>query len=222
MKQFNNTKLIGWMIGVLLFSVGVAQAQTNTLTFDNGACGTVATCSRGTSSPGAFIQIDGNHFFFYENTNVGGQALTHMIVRDQGDASGGAFQQESYTRGNGFFLETNQSSIGQVTFRQFINTTGHVADVKMDALNLIVRGSGNNDAPATQLSVRQDITDPLYGLVLNRIVMTPRNPTAPASTDFAVNTDFITRIDQTMTGSSGFSSTVGFDVGQEVTPRQTY
>jgi hypothetical protein len=220
----HSIKAMGWMVAFLLLSAGFAEAQSNTLTFDNGACGSIASCSKGTPAPNQFpfnqLQIDGAHFWFYERTTIGGQDLTHMIIRDKGDVSGGAFQMEQFTRGNGFFQETNLSSIGQVTFRQFINVAGHVSDVTMDALNLIARPAGTTIA--NQLSVMQNITDPLFGLITNRIVLTPRNLTAPASTDFGANTDFVTHVDQTMTGANGFTSTTNFDVGQPITPKQTF
>jgi hypothetical protein len=219
--RYNNLKAIGWMVLVLLLSVGLAQAQTNTLTFDNGACGTVASCSKGAPIPATgLVQIDGPRFFFYQRTNINGQEHTHFIIRDRADASGGFFQQESFTRGNGFFVESNQSSIGAVTFRQFLNVPGNIQDVTMDALNIMARGPGI--MVANQLSVMQNITDPLFGLVINQITMTPRNNTTPASTDFAVNTDFVTHVDQTVTGVNGFNATVNFDVGQQITPRQTF
>jgi hypothetical protein len=219
--KYNNLKVTGWMIAVLLLSVGFAHAQTNTLTFDNGGCGTQAACSKGTPIPNtSLVQIDGPRFLFYERTMLNGTEHTHMIIRDRGDASGGFFQQESFTKGNGFFVETNQSSIGAVTFRQFLNVPGNVQDITMDNLSLMARGPGI--MVANQLSVMQNITDPLHGLVINRITMTPRNNTAPVSTDFGVFPDLLIHVDQTMTGVNGFNATVNFDVGQQITPRQTF
>ena len=219
MRQY--TRVIGWMVAVLLLSVGFVEAQTNTLSFDNGACSTLSNCSKGTPLVGTnFVQIDGAHFFFYENTTIGGQALTHLIIRDKGDVSGGpgTWQMESFTKGNGFFAETNKSSIGEVTFRQFTNVPGHIADVSMDALNLMVR----DGSTSTQLRVMQDITDTAFGLTRNRITLTPRDPLAPPITDFGVYPNYLIHVDQTTTGPNGFNSTVGFDVGQQITPNQTF
>lgn len=222
MKHFIDKKIIGGAVIALLLSVGLAHAQSNTLTFDNGTCSSVATCTKGPGASGGFVQIDGSHFFFFENLVIGSQQYAHVIVADKGDSNGGAFQQEAFTKGSGFFIEQNTSSIGAVTFKQYIGTTGHTSVVTMDALNLIQRGSGPDQAPATQLSVMQNITDPLYGLTVNKIVMTPKDPNAAAPTDFGTYTPFNTHVDQTMTGAGGFNSTVNFDVGQQITPKETF
>jgi len=223
-------KLFGWSLILGILIAGTANAQTK---FDNGTCTTIATCGTpagggSVGGVGGQIQQSGDKFFFFEFVPINGQTFTHMIIRDKGDDAGGTWQQETWTRGNGFFAEQGglggaalgaQSSIGQLTMRQSIQVPGNSSVTTIDNLNIIDRSAG--DIVGRGMNLRQSITDPLFGLVANEIVMTP-DPSFVPSTDFSSNPTFNTHIKQRATGPNGFDTTVEFDVGNLVTPNQNF